>query len=158
MGDPARAGGTDFSAYPDGPYYVDLDQPDKLGRSELLELPVTIVPTSARLLRAVSARLPAASLPGRVWNRCFPPVAWLRPNGRNLRRMQNVLTQVLKEGRPYAEFMLHSSEFMPGGSPTFRSPDSIERLYDHLDQLFAMAAEAFVGVTLQEFSRGFEPQ
>jgi hypothetical protein len=154
-GDPSQGGGTDFSAFPDRPYFVDLNEPGRAGDSDLLELPVTIVPSTHNLLRAIGGTLPRGSMPGRVWNRCFPPVSWLRPNGRNLSRMQGILTHVLRERRPYAEFMLHSSEFMPGGSPTFRTSEAIEALYRQLEQLFAIAGERFVGMTLQEFGRAF---
>jgi hypothetical protein len=154
-GDPNQSGGTDFSAFPDEPYFVDLDQPSRAGTSDLLELPMTIVPSPRKLIRAIGEALPRGSLPGRIWNRFFPAVSWLRPNGRNLRQMQGILAQVLRERLPYAEFMLHSSEFMPGGSPTFRSSEAIESLYGQLEQLFAVARERFVGMTLQEFGRAF---
>jgi hypothetical protein len=95
-------------------------------------------------------RLPAGSLPGRVWSRLAPAVHWLRPNGRNLAQMIRLLDRAGREGRPYVEFMLHSSEFMPDGSPTFRTAESIEALYRDLEQLFA-AAGAFRGTTLTEF-------
>jgi hypothetical protein len=154
-GDPAQSGGTDFSAFPDRPYFVDLNQPGRAGNSDLLELPVTIVPSARNLLRAIGGVFPRLSMPGRAWNRFFPPVSWLRPNGRNLRQMQGILAHVLRERRPYAEFMLHSSELMPGGSPTFRSSEAIEALYRQLEQLFAVAGERFVGMTLQEYDRAF---
>jgi hypothetical protein len=42
---------------------------------------------------------------------------------------------------------------MPGGSPTFPTEKSIEKLYDHLEQLFAEAAQNFDGATLTEFEQ-----
>jgi hypothetical protein len=150
-GDPAQRGGTDFSHFPEMAYHMDLQEISRPGRSPLLEVPMTILPSSAQLARSIGRRLPEGSFVGRAWNRVFPPILWLRPNGRNLRRMLQVLDRVRLQQRSYAEFMLHSSEFMPGGSPTFRTPDSIERLYDHLEQLFSTAAIYFSGATLQEF-------
>jgi hypothetical protein len=47
--------------------------------------------------------------------------------------------------------MLHSSELMPGGSPTFRNEASIERLYEDLEALFEAAAGRFQGATMSEF-------
>jgi hypothetical protein len=58
---------------------------------------------------------------------------------------------VLASGAPYAEFTLHSSEFMPGGGPNFPDERSIERLYEHMEALFEAAARDFVGATLAEF-------
>ena len=48
-------------------------------------------------------------------------------------------------------FILHSSELMPGGSPTFPTDDAIESLYEDLESVFADAAEHFRGATLSEF-------
>ena len=63
---------------------------------------------------------------------------------------------LLIAGAPCAEFALHSSELMPGGSPTFGTEQSIERLYRDLERLFAAAAEyGFRGATLAEFRADF---
>lgn len=157
MGDPRRQGGTDFSSFPDEPYTVDLRDIGRRGDSPLLELPMTIMRSSSPTLRRLGELLRRDSLPSRLWNRLFPPVLWLRPNGRNLPQMVEVLERALGEGRPYVEFMLHSSEFMPGGSPTFRTPESIEALYRDLDRLFYRASSHFRGATLTEFDRSFRP-
>jgi hypothetical protein len=154
-GDPSRPGGTDFSSFPEGPYTVDLRDISRAGDSPLLELPMTILRSSAFPLRHVGELMPRASLPSRAWNRLFPPVLWLRPNGRNLRQMLQVLARVRREKRSYAEFMLHSSEFMPGGSPTFRTQESIEQLYRDLEHVFSEAAAGFKGGTLAEFDASF---
>jgi hypothetical protein len=154
-GDPTRQGGTDFSGFPEMAYRMDLQDIARTGSSPLLEVPMTILPSSTAVARSIGQRLPQGSFVGRVWNRVFPPVLWLRPNGRNLQRMLDVLERVRVEGRRYAEFMLHSSEFMPGGSPTFRTTDSIERLYHDLEQLFSAAADYFTGATLQEFHKRY---
>jgi hypothetical protein len=150
-GDPRQSGGTDFSRFPDVPYTIDLRDISQAGDSALLEVPMTIMPSESSVLRAVGELMPRGTLPSRAWNRLFPPVLWLRPNGRNLTQMLQVLDRALREQRSYAEFMLHSSEFMPGGSPTFRTRESIEDLYRDLEQLFSRAAESFTGATLSEF-------
>jgi hypothetical protein len=62
-----------------------------------------------------------------------------------------VLDEVQKRGEVHAEFMLHSSELMPGGSPTFPDGASIERLFDDLEHLFAATRGRFQGATLGEF-------
>jgi hypothetical protein len=66
--------------------------------------------------------------------------------------MIHMVERVRQEGRPYAQFMIHSSELMPGGSPYFRRADDIERLYDDLKALFAFVRDRFVGATLMEFA------
>jgi hypothetical protein len=64
-----------------------------------------------------------------------------------------VLAKALRERRTYLEFMLHSSELMPGGSPTFPDQESIEALYRDLEALFAAAARCCRPSTLTGFAR-----
>jgi len=51
----------------------------------------------------------------------------------------------------HVEFMLHSSELMPGGSPNFATPSDIDRLYDRLETLFEQLSTWCYGLTLHEF-------
>ncbi len=150
-GAPGGKGGTDYTDYPEWPYYLDPQHPERPGRSTLLELPVTILPSRPgvdRWRRLLPPRLLASRLGGRLSR----PLLWLRPNGRNRDEMVRVVERVRRERRPYAEFMIHSSELMPGGSPYFRRVDDIERLYDDLDVLFAAVRGQFIGATLTEFA------
>lgn len=87
----------------------------------------------------------------RYVERLMPPV-WLRPNGRNLHQMLWILELAKARNLEYVEFMLHSSEFMPNGSPNFPNESSIEKLYVDLEELFVIASERFQGVTLSEFA------
>ena len=61
-----------------------------------------------------------------------------------------IVAEVLRNGEAYAEFMLHSSELMPGGSPNFRDERDIEELYDDLDAVFSFVNGRFTGRTLAE--------
>jgi len=126
-GAPNGSGGTDYTSYPAHPYFMDLDRIDREGNSSLLEIPVSIVAESN----------------GRT--------SWLRPNGENRDSMLAILDQALRERWPCVEFMLHSSELMAGGSPTFQTQRDIEALYHDLEMLFDKAAEQFRGRTLSEF-------
>jgi hypothetical protein len=80
-----------------------------------------------------------------------PSVNWLRPSGGNAAQMIAVAQQCLSQGSDYVEFMLHSSEFMPAGSPTFKDEAAIEGLYQDLEHLFAWLAERTQGMTLAEY-------
>ena len=51
----------------------------------------------------------------------------------------------------YIMFMLHSSEMMPGGSPTFHRNEDIEKLYFDLENLFEFISDKFKGATLSEY-------
>jgi hypothetical protein len=149
----ASAGGPDFSHFPSGAYFVDLDDISRPGSSPLLEVPVTIVPARAhpaeagRLWRLV-ADMPLAAA---IAERARPSRHWLRPNGRNRHAMMQIVRDAVEAGRSYLEFMLHSSELMPGGSPRFSNSASIERLYADLEALFALARDQCRAATLAEF-------
>ena len=65
--------------------------------------------------------------------------------------MNAILGRAREEQWPCVTFALHSSELMAGGSPTFRTKEDIERLYEDLEWLFAQTAGSFRGATLTEF-------
>lgn len=150
-GAPTGNGGTDYSMFPAGAYFMDLDDISRPGTSILLEVPMTIVPATGlqvRWLRGPAARHPLAS---GALNRFFPAVHWLRPNGRNREQMLSIVRHAASGKTPYIEFMLHSSELMPGGSRRFPGDRHIEALYRDMDVVFAAAHESFVGATLNEY-------
>jgi hypothetical protein len=146
-------GGTDYRDFPAEPYFIDPSNIGRAGSSELLEVPMTISANAspiANLLR--SAALPRTAR--KAVDRLFPATSWFRPNGRNLQSMRRLLKQ--RRDSAYIEFMLHSSELMPAGSPMFPTDTSIDRLYEQMEQLFDEASRGFRGATLNEF-RGLFP-
>lgn len=149
-GDPSKNGGTDYSDFPEHAYFVDLTEIRLEGDSPLLEIPVTILPLERPLLRRLTRAI-KIPLVNRAVNRFLPPVVWLRPTRRNLSQMVGLIQRAVCEQARYVEFMLHSSELMPGGSPTFPESRDIERLYEDLEKLFAVARKSFVGATLTEY-------
>jgi len=152
-GDPNGKGGTDYRGFCNRPYRMDLEHIDREDEySPLWEVPVTIVRGPGMKFVWAVDRLPF--LARRVSNRLVPPAYWLRPNGRNLESMLSILGTALQEDRPCVEFMLHSSELMPGGSPKFASAESIEKLYADLETLFGTAQRRFIGMTLTGFTEG----
>ncbi len=156
-GKPDGAGGADYRSFAARPYFLDLDDIAVPGRSGLLEVPMTTLDTAPRLLRAHERRWDGVAAAGRLRRRVWP-VEWLRPNGRNLHRMQRLIDACVAERRDYVEFMLHSSELMPGGSPTFPTEELIEALYRDMDALFAHARPHFEGETLAGFARDWAAQ
>jgi hypothetical protein len=153
LGDPDGNGGTDFSRFPDMAYFVDSNDIRHPGGSTFLELPMTIVtPWYAGVLESSQALLSYLRFSARVANPFFPSRLWLRPKHRNYKTLLHILAIARQEQRPYIEFMLHSSELMPGGSPTFSSDESIEALYDDLEALFTAAGgDGFEGCTLRDY-------
>ncbi|MDI3365772.1 deacetylase [Pantoea sp. V108_6] len=146
-GAPQGKGGTDYRHFPDQAYYVDINDISKPGSSTLLELPMSIQYRHGMLKNQFK----------KVWDNVRgksrgPRVNWLRPVGGNLAQMKHVVDQTLSQGNDYVEFMLHSSEFMPDGSPTFKNDADIDRLYDDLEQLFSWLQERTQGMTLTEYA------
>lgn len=147
-GAPGGPGGTDYRKFPAAPYFLDARDISRPGDSTLLEIPMSIRPGRLNRIAPWAYRLPIVRK--LAW-RMAPPLGWLRPNGRNLEAMQELVDTILQEKPSHLEFVLHSSEFMPGGSPVFPDEASIERLYAHLDALFGAIGRACVGRTLSEF-------
>jgi hypothetical protein len=150
-GAPSGNGGSDYTRAPEEPYFIDLSDVNRAGDSSLLEVPMTVV-ASMKLVRSMSSGLPA---PARAAvDRLLPPIQWLRPNGRNLRPMLEIIRSKKAAGATHIEFMLHSSELMPGGSPSFKTTDAIERLYSDMEQVFA-ATQGLIPSTVSEFRSAF---
>lgn len=146
-GAPQGKGGTDYSLFPDHAYYLDINNISRAGDSPLLELPMSIQYRYGAFTNQLK----------KVWNdvrgkKRGPSVNWLRPVGGNVEQMKQVVEQTLSQGNDYVEFMLHSSEFMPDGSPTFKNEADIERLYDDLEQLFSWLQSRTQGMTLTEYA------
>ncbi|HUQ08928.1 MAG TPA: hypothetical protein VM146_01340 [Steroidobacteraceae bacterium] len=150
-GAPNGAGGSDYSRAPEEPYFIDLADVNRPGNSSLLEVPMTIVAPMKPVRSMVSGLPPRARA---AVDRLLPPIQWLRPNGRNLDSMLEIIRSKKAAGATHIEFMLHSSEFMPGGSPTFKTKDAIERLYSDMEQVFA-ATQGLIPSTVSEFRAAF---
>ncbi len=148
---PSGAGGSDYTACSEAPYFFDIGEMSAAGGLSILEVPVTIRDPLPMALRTTIKR-PVAGFARKVIRR-FAPLAWLRPNGRNLESMIALTANAPGSTAGYSEFMLHSSEFMPGGSPTFDTKEKVEVLYRHLQELFSHVAQRYVGRTLSEFAR-----
>lgn len=85
-------------------------------------------------------------------------VIWLRPNRKNLEDMLYLIEQNNRSSSDYLMFMIHSSELMPGGSPTFKTEGGIEILYEHLGIIFDETAKNYVGAGLEEYVRLHAPK
>ncbi len=145
---PAGLNGTDYRGFPREAYWMNRSDLSTEGMSTLLEVPVTILPgADLSWIKLPILRVAA--------NRIWPESLWLRPTGRNLRHMLHILNTAAAEGGSYVEFMLHSSELMPGGSPMFQTDASIEKLYSDLRVLFQAAAGKFSGATLTEYEEWY---
>lgn len=93
------------------------------------------------------------SLRHRVKTMIIGDKVWIRPSTHSSRCINKVLDIISKnEEIDYVIFMMHSSEFMPGGSPFFRDEHSIETLYQELNRIFSHAINlGYCGTMLCEY-------
>lgn len=76
---------------------------------------------------------------------------WLRPGRDNMKDMLWMIEKNRNGNGDYLMFMLHSSELMPGGSPTFKDAEAVEVLYGKLQVLFDVIKDSYEGCTLEEY-------
>jgi hypothetical protein len=146
----ASRGGTDYRAFPDKPYFLDLRDIRLSGKSRVLEVPMSVFPRRLKHDRAPMSWISDDKYTQKALS-ILNPIDWLRPNGRNGKHMIALGKWLWHADYPYAQFMLHSSELMPGGSPRFPTPSSIDYLYGDLESLFASMHDMYAGHTLAEF-------
>ena len=140
-----RITGNDYQKFPRGVFDLSIffDIPPK----ELIEIPMTITDAPPFSLRIPSGLKDLKSM---FDNKKI----WLRPNGYNL---YNMIWIVRNCDFEYLEFMIHSSELMPGGSPNFKTKKSIENLYNHIILLFKeLVNQGWQGKTLKEYSLSYK--
>jgi hypothetical protein len=137
--------GTDYSAYPENPTIIKHSE----NANTLLEVPLTIrkIPFRFFLKHSFSPRLCLSGI-----KKTFKgSPLWFRPNGKNLEELLLLIEHIKDSESDYIMFMLHSSELMPGGSPSFKSAASIEHLYDDLRVIFSKLSLNFEGITLKDY-------
>jgi hypothetical protein len=152
LGDPDANGGSDYKDFPDRPYFLDPSDISVPASAGLLEVPVTIRPSSLYRRAPLAYRI---RLVRRLANKLSPGLKWLCPAQSDLDSMLQIAREARAQGADHVEFMLHSSEFMPGGSPTYRDASAVERLYEHLEILFEDLSTWCCGMTLKEFRADF---
>lgn len=139
--------GPDFSEY--------SDKVQKIGN--MLEVPVSI-----KKIRCFNVKKIIPTRHVRSWlidllrelkNFNKAKLQWLRPDRFfNLNALKKLVDLVAEDDSEYLMFMIHSSELMPGGSPTFVTKRTIEKLYKLLEKLFFyIQTKGFEGITLKDF-------
>ncbi len=139
--------GINYTKFPHRAYYMDGKYLYKEKKTGILEVPPTIMdyPLNDRISAVIKNPLAYKEI---IWKKM-----WLRPNGNNLEDMINIISFSEKNSCDYLEFMIHSSELMPGGSPTFVSGRSVERMYSHLENVFERIGNSYKGVSLREYAK-----
>ena len=130
----ALGGGPDYRKCPSGCYWI----------GKVLEVPLTVAPSRIPLGNSIKQNMKTILL-GRKLQ--------LRPAAYSFREMKKVVDVNCEQSScDYIEFMIHSSELMPGGSPYFTSDKAIEQEYNVIDQIFEyIKNHHYEGVTLKEY-------
>ena len=143
----ANNGGSNYSAAPATPYIHR--------KSGILEVPVTIRTIHGTRF-ILAGTIKAILKSGR--DVLFGRKTWMRPSLFQNEDMIKLLDIIEKEPQEpkYVEFMMHSSEFMPGGSPYYKTPQSIDGMYRQLEELFCEIKElGYSGITMKEAKDSF---
>lgn len=132
----AVGGGMDYTREKDIVHFVGSNR-------SIMEVPMTVKKVHKALKPKNlfdSLKEPLRMLRGRYF--------WLRPA---LCSNTTMLQLLNKRKQDYIEFMMHSSELMPGGSPYFPGDADIEKLYLTLEELFSKITNNYGGMTLTEY-------
>lgn len=138
-------GGSDYSAYRCEPIAI----PD----TDILEVPMTIAKLHCftwdkKTTITANTKRFIKSILGRN--------IWLRPALNSEYEMERLIEHSVKSKMQYIEFMIHSSELMPSGSPYFKNTSDIDVLYEVLEKVFRFIAEiGFKGISLNDFQERY---
>jgi len=155
-GMPCGIGGSDFSDYDSFPFSYHFEG------GSLFEIPVTILPTKFPLNTNPSL---AKEYFKRVENNIAlkgmrklffqnQPL-WLRPFlYMNNQLFEEIINEAMKIKLPFLVMMFHSSELMPGCSKYRQDKESVEKLFQLLEQLFSfVAGKQIKSVSLSEAAK-----
>lgn len=140
----ANRGGSDYRHVDARAHYIN----------NVLEVPMSIINTEKKIKASWKLRLKYA-----MKFKMLPyKQIWLRPSVSSLDEMKKVIDYYNADASfDFVEFMLHSSELMPGGSPYYKTKDDVERLFTVLDALFSYAkSKGYEGCTLREYKQRSE--
>jgi len=157
-GNEPQAPTPDYTYFPEEPYFLHAEDISKPGNLPLLEIPMTVVSYYGKFLSWVYQILPAGNCQRGVRGIFGQPTGWFRPDKKR-RELLRVARKKLAQGASYIMFMLHSSEFMPGANPTFKTQQDIEQLYEDIAEAFEfLQSYSVTGVTCYEFYSNFQGQ
>jgi len=136
--------GSDYSATECNPY--------KIKDTGMIEIPMTIY-ENHRLKLGKNAGIRKTAKKIIEAKKGYGPVM-LRPRNTsgNIDDLLWIVDKATQQKSDYIMFMLHSSELMPGGSPTFKTNEDIEMLYSNLNILFNYISKNYKGISIGDYS------
>lgn len=138
--------GTDYSGY-----MPERQVLNRLGSNSIIEYPVSIIECTNIIL---PDHLSVKGILKSGYHFINKSPIWLRPStDGNLNEMKHILKYISING-DYAEFMIHSSELMPGGGPHHQGKIKVDRMYDNIERLFEFANNmGFKGHTFESWEK-----
>lgn len=156
-GGSTNTGGPNFKQAMSKPYYPDEKNILKNGQLNILEVPMTILFTGLfknenNILANFFINLPEGLLK-RVMNRLLFRQKWLRIFSNSKKSdWQNIYQSAVVNNLPALQFMIHSSELMPAGSPYAKTEAAVDFIYLQLEEMFKFfQANNLSGKTLTNF-------
>lgn len=118
-------------------------------KGNILEIPVTI--KKIRLLSFENA-CSFKSILKCIYHFIIGKYQWIRPSKNCEFKAIKKVIDMCSRNNEYIMFMIHSSELMPGGSPSFKTEESIEDLYKLIEDIFKYLKKlGYKGITLREY-------
>jgi len=150
-------GGPDHLYAKTDPYFPDRADPCISGNSSILEAPLTVLPLTPGLGRALQrwTRQGQTLARGVAWFAMNLGSLPAQPAWTGLRRLKASVRLHRNRGGKVLTIFFHSSELLPGGSPVHREQEDVDRFLNKLQSLFAWL-HAFTNVesvTLTELGR-----
>ncbi len=122
--------------------------PGMLTRS-LVEIPMTIVPKSWEFLSTLGANVLGRGSMAVTWCRIFPETA--------IHELIDVYYEVERRKLPFIQFMVHSSEFIRGGSPYTKTEEALEHLFTTMEEFFDfLRSKGVDGITATQAAKEFK--
>lgn len=123
--------------------------------SKLLEVPMTI--EKARVYKNESEKSFLKRIIKQLYFFFFGKKIWVRLSSQTIDETIKAIRVSEKRKRQYIEFMIHSSELMPGGSPYYKTEADIDNLYIKLNELFSfLRKKNYFGITLSDFKKQYD--
>lgn len=135
--------GPDYSGHPKNAY--------KVNGTDIIEMPMSVYKDHRFILNEGGNTSKKRNIKNFIRAVKGKKPLWLRPEGDNLDDLLYIVRQAKRTNADYLMFMLHSSEMMPGGSPTFDTPEKIEKLYEDLEVLFREISKDFEGISMADY-------
>ncbi len=150
---PGGKGGPDFRFHQAAPYYVF---------ENLLEVPMTILFTGAiksekNFFAKFFLGMPDCLLK-KVLNKIFFRQKWMRIFSESQAKdWINIYESAESNKLPCVEFMIHSSELMPGASPYAKDEKAVESIYRQMEEMFGyFKKKNIAGSALSEFAENYK--